>query len=411
MKILWVKAGKLLPLDTGGKIRSYNILLHLSKQHEVTLLSYYGGLRDAQYERVLSEHLPSSTPVYCPIMAVRPLARSVDYLRHWWDPAPFVVSNYRSAEVTQLLNAWLGERRFDVAVCDFLAASLNFPAQPAIPCVLFQHNVESVLWERKAQYETNLFRRAIWKREARKMRLYETLTVNRFHRLIAVSEQDRQSLCAMTDPKRIEVVPTGVDLKQFRRTRRDEESPSLVLFVGSMDWRPNIDAVEYFCRAVWPHILSAVPNARFRIVGRTPPKEVQQLASGSVEVTGTVPSIVEHLEQAAVVVVPLRIGGGTRLKIYEAMAAGKAVVSTTIGAEGLDVVDGDDIVLADTATDMSQAAIRLLSNSQSRRAIGNRAARKASLYDWSVIAQRFAEILHKAADRSRESIPEVTLHA
>src|SRR5205823_7796812 len=133
----------------------------------------------------------------------------------------------------------------------------------------------------------------------------------------------------------------------------------LVMFVGAMDWEPNVDAVEHFCREIWPSVQAGAPAARFRIVGRNPDRRVQKLESSSIEVTGRVPSVVDHLREAAVVVVPLRVGGGTRIKIYEAMATGKAVVSTTVGAEGLDVHHGQDIVLSDKPKEFAESVVRL----------------------------------------------------
>src|SRR5262249_30026672 len=153
---------------------------------------------------------------------------------------------------------------------------------------------------------------------------YEPEQVRRFHHVIAVSEADRVGMRGMTDPARISVVPTGVDLGEFRYDPGRMPDSATIVFTGSMDWEPNIDGVEYFCQHIWPVILQRVPHARFQIVGRSPHARVRRLASASVEVTGTVPSIVEHLARATVFVVPLRIGGGTRIKIYEAMAMGKA---------------------------------------------------------------------------------------
>jgi glycosyltransferase involved in cell wall biosynthesis len=169
------------------------------------------------------------------------------------------------------------------------------------------------------------------------------------------------------------------------------------MFVGAMDWEPNVDAVEYFCREIWPLIVAQVPEAKFRVVGRNPGRRVLSLVSRSVEVTGSVPSVVEHLAQAAVVVVPLRIGGGTRLKIYEAMAMGKAVVSTTVGAEGLSVTHGQDIVLADDAAGFAESAVMLLRNAELRRRYESAAARLASRYDWSAVGARFGEVLQSVA--------------
>ena len=396
MRILWVKPGKLLPLDRGGKIRSYNILRHLCRDHLVTCLSYYGGKRDHRYEQEVAASLPGAITLHTPSLTITPVRRAADYLRLLPSSMPFVVANYMVPEVQQLLSTWLNERRFEVAVCDFLACSPNFPPVLTTPTVLFQHNVESVLWRRKALYESNFVRKLAWKLEAYKMERYEREALNRFHRVIAVSERDREYMSAMTDPARIFVVPTGVDLQEYQNSAGPPSNRPLVVFTGSMDWRPNIDAVQFFCREVWPRILSAVPDARFRIVGRRPYAAVEKLACDTIEVTGTVPSIVDHLRQAAVVVVPLRIGGGTRLKIYEAMAMGKAVVSTSVGAEGLDVEDTCDIMLADDPSTFSERVITLLRDAALREYIGREAAKRSRQYDWSVITQRFAQVLEKA---------------
>jgi glycosyltransferase involved in cell wall biosynthesis len=166
-----------------------------------------------------------------------------------------------------------------------------------------------------------------------------------------------------------------------------------------MDWEPNVDGVEYFCSEIWPAIKAEVPEARFRIVGRNPVRRVEKWASESIEVTGRVPSVIEHLRESAVVIVPLRIGGGTRLKIYEAMAAGKAVVSTTVGAEGLDVHHGRDIILADDARAFSQAVIMLLRDRGLRGRYEKAAAETTARYDWAAIGQRFSEVLQSVAEK------------
>ena len=165
-----------------------------------------------------------------------------------------------------------------------------------------------------------------------------------------------------------------------------------------MDWEPNVDAVEYFCREIWPAVLAEFPSARFEIVGRNPSARVQRLASDTVVVTGTVPSVSDHLRDATVVVVPLRIGGGTRLKIFEAMAMGKAMVSTSIGAEGLDVQHGRDLMLADNAQSFATGILYLLRDPALRRRYEDAAAKLAAQYDWSHIARRFAEVLQSSCN-------------
>jgi glycosyltransferase involved in cell wall biosynthesis len=236
--------------------------------------------------------------------------------------------------------------------------------------------------------------------EFRRMARYEGSAVRKFHHVIAVSENDRALMMKWVEGERITVVPTGVDLAQYAPDPDASEPGPLVTFGGAMDWEPNVDGVEYFCGEVWPAIKAEVREARLRIVGRNPVGRVRKWASEAIEVTGRVPSVVDHLRQSAVAVVPLRIGGGTRLKIYEAMATAKAVVSTTVGAEGLDVHHGRDIILADDARTFSQAVIMLLRDRDLRRRYGSAAAETAKRYDWPAIGERFSEVLLSTVDKN-----------
>ena len=329
LRILWVKADKILPVHSGGNIRSYHILRQLASRQELIFFSYYGGEPDAEYEEELSRQFPGAVCMYTGKRSPTRLSRSLDYIGRLPMKAPYAVSRFESVAVQSMLKSWFQEGRFDVTVCDFLDAAVNFPSHLTIPTALFQHNVESEIWRRHALTASNPARRFLYRVEFEKMLSYEQKMVRKFHHVIAVSEHDRKLMGDWTDFSRITVVPTGVDLQQYRPDLSCRADQRLVLFVGAMDWEPNVDAVEYFCREVWPSIQARVPESRFRIVGRNPVRRVQRLASRSIEVTGSVPSVEDHLREAAVVVVPLRVGGGTRVKLYEAMAAGKAVVSTS----------------------------------------------------------------------------------
>ena len=410
MRILWVKADKLLPVENGGNIRTYHVLRYLSARHELTFYSYYGGAPDPHYERDLQQQLPGAVAVCTGKRELAGAARGLDYLAHLRAEPPYAVSRFAHAPVQKQLQTWFRERRFDVAVCDFLDAAVNFPGSLSIPSVLFQHNVESEIWRRHAATAGNPAKNMMYRMEFRKMLRYERAAVCKFQHVIAVSENDRSLMTRWVDGDRVTVVPTGVDLAQYQPDPAASDataSAPFITFVGAMDWEPNVDGVEYFCGEVWPQIKAEVPQARFRIVGRNPDRRVQKWASnsanpnddGSIEVTGRVPSIVEHLRQSAVVVVPLRIGGGTRLKIYEAMATGKAVVSTTVGAEGLDVHHGRDIILADDPRSFAQAVIMLFRDRELRRRYEKAAVETAARYDWPAIGERFSEVLHSVAEK------------
>lgn len=406
MRILWVKANKLLPVHSGGDIRSYNIARQLARFHELTFLSYYDGPRDSVYEEEMTKYFPGAVCVATGKSDSSTLARGMDYLGRLASPLPYAVGRFASEPVQQKLSQWFAGRRYDVAVCDFLDAAVNFPAALTIPSVLFQHNVEAEIWRRHAATESNPVKRRMYALEARKMLRYERQAVRKFHRVIAVSEHDRSLMETWVEGARITVVPTGVDLEQYRPDFTYQPRSPLVMFVGAMDWDPNVDAMEYFCADIWPGVLHRLPDAKLRIVGRNPGERIRKLASSSVEITGRVPSVAEHLREAAVVVVPLRIGGGTRLKIYEAMAAGKAVVSTTVGAEGLDVQHGRDIFLADAPGDFAGAVTELLTSEQERRRYEAAAAQKAARYDWAVIGEQFGRTLEvMSREGSRQAEP------
>ena len=412
MRILWVKADKLLPVQNGGNIRTYHVLRYLSAGHDLTFYSYYGGVPDPDYERELQRQLPGAVAICTGKRELSGAARGLDYLAHLGARPPYAVSRFADANVQKQLRTWFREQRFDVAVCDFLDAAVNFPGRLNLPSVLFQHNVESEIWRRHAATADNPAKRMMYRMEFRKMFCYERAAVCKFHHVISVSENDRALMTQWVDGDRVTVVPTGVDLAEYRpdpaasQANPSPASAPLITFVGAMDWEPNVDGVEYFCAEVWPSIKAEIPQARFRIVGRNPDRRVQKWASDSIEITGRVPSVVEHLHQSAVVIVPLRIGGGTRLKIYEAMAAGKAVVSTTVGAEGLDVQHGRDILLADDAPSFARAVRTLLRDPGLCRRYEKAAAETAARYDWPAIGERFSEVLQSVAKKK-----SVALHA
>ena len=394
MRILWVKAGKILPVDTGGRIRSFNILRHLAARNETVFLSYYAGPKDERYERELLELFPRA--ITFPAGASDgTMARLLDYALRVTNPAPYAVSKFAAASVRRALLDTVGSFRPDVAVCDFLSASLNFPDPLPVASVLFQHNVEHALWDRQARHEANPLKKVAFSMEAAKMRRYERSTVARFHHVVAVSENDRALMAEMTDPSHLTVVPTGVDVAAYK-SRADSGRGHSVMFLGSMDWPANIDGVEFFCEEIWPRIVAAIPAAKFQVVGRNPPRRITRLASDSVEIVGGVKSVIPHLRESPVFVVPLRIGGGTRLKIYEAMAAERAIVSTTVGAEGLDFCDGTDLLIADDAPAFADSVIALLRDPARRLALGRAAGETAARFDWSAVALEFESVLRRA---------------
>jgi len=286
----------------------------------------------------------------------------------------------------------LARHRFDSVVCDFLFPAPNISALES--CVLFAHNVEAMIWKRHVEHAAGWPRRLYFRLQARRMFAYERHVCRRVKGVITVSQADADVVRYSYGVERVRPVPTGVDVGYFAPKGGCEPKARLV-FLGSMDWLPNIDGIGWFVREVWPRIHRQRPDCSVAIVGRKPTAEVVQLASvPGVEVTGTVADVRPWLWGATVSVVPLRIGGGTRLKVYEAMAARVPVVSTTTGAEGLDVRDGLNIRLADTPEDFAARCLELLASQPERHRLASTAWDMVnSRYSWEVVAQEFDRLL------------------
>lgn len=400
MRILWIKTSPLHPLTRGGDLRTFHVLRHLHLRHEVTFV----GMVADEGQRVGSQqsHEYSTRAVWSHVpKASLQLARwkfLAGALANLASGLPYAVARFKSTALRGHLATQLEPRqpRFDLIVSDFLfpAASLPWHMKEMSQCpwVLFQHNVESMIWKRRAEGKTGL-KAKYWNTQRDRMLRFEEEASRRFDGVLAVSEEDARIFREeMRLTNVLGVVPTGVDLDYFQAVPKAAPPAPTVVFMGSMDWYANVDGVKWFAEAVWPLVQKEVPDARFVVVGRKPPPEIEALATSgrNIEVTGTVPDVRPYLRGADVVVVPLRIGGGTRLKIYEAMAAEVPVVSTRIGAEGLDVADGRHLLLADSAEDTASAVVRVLRSPPLGADLARHAlAEVARPCSWAAAAQIF----------------------
>lgn len=404
MQLLWIKIGPLLPLDTGGKIRTHAMLTELARQHEVTWL----GVRDpglahdpgeaaAPYarEKFWVDHAPptAGSPAFLFSLARNQLLSN----------KPFALDKYRSPALRREILRLSNQGRFDLVVCDFLAPALNVvPLLREIRpySVLFQHNMEAQIWERLAAGKTNPISRWYFGCQARRMARAEARLCRAFDGVVTVSPDDTR-----TARERYRLnnvlghVPTGVDTDFFKPMPKPEapqDQPPVIGFLGSMDWMPNIDAVDWFLADVWPKVLAQCPGARFRIIGRNPSAALQRRAATdpSVEVTGTVHDVRPHVAGCDLMVVPLRAGGGTRLKIPETMAMGVATVSTRVGAEGLEVPAQACCVVEEKAGPLTGAIVELAMDRAKRGQLA-RAGREHVLRhnSWSAAARTFAELI------------------
>lgn len=423
MRILWLKSDLLLPLDKGGRLRTWHLLRHLARRHEITYLSFASeteaGVSSADRVAAMAEVAARVETVRWSEPPKRSIRFYLEAAAHVIDPLPYAVAKYRSRTYRRSVRTLLAEQRFDLVVCDFLFPSVNLPARLPCPSVLFTHNVESEIWRRHAETQSGVIGKLLYGAQYRRMLRYEGRALSRFDGVLAVSDADRVTFrrvfsdgarAADSAREDIAVIPTGVDTAYFAPTPSERGSRQLV-FTGSMDWLPNEDAVLFFCRHILPIIRAAEPEARLSIVGRAPTPAVRKLAEDmGIVVTGRVDDVRPHVKEAAVYVVPLRIGGGTRLKIFEAMAMGKAVVSTTIGAEGLPVASGVHLLVADEPHAFARAVVSLMRDVERRRAL-EAAARGLVVerYDWSAVAGELERSLVRFASPRRAEAADLAV--
>ena len=373
MKILWLKSGPLHPLDSGGNIRTFNMLKVLKRRHEVVFLSLLP--KGSEVNRTTGAAEYSHRQIWVPWVerSKRFPGLHGDLAANLFSRLPYVIAKYQSEALAQAIADTTRSHPPDLIVCDFLtpAATLFARGNPQEKALLFQHNVESLIWQRLHDQAGGI-RRAYFGSQWRRMQRFEREICARFDGVVGVSEDD----CAILRREFglhnvLGAVPTGVDVAYFQPSTAPRKAQSLV-FLGSMDWMPNVDGVRWFAEEILPRVQRRFPATTLSIVGRNPTEAVRLLASerAGIRVTGTVPDVRPHLAAGEVMIVPLRIGGGTRIKIYEGMATGIPVVSTSIGAEGLASTPNENILLADAPEEFAVAVCRLLESQELRHRLG-----------------------------------------
>ena len=394
LKVAFISPVFLFPADAGGKIRTGNILRGLkeSGQFDITLLSpatveqqlEWQGELDRQCERFIG-WAPS---------ALRPRwQRAPDLL----SSLPINVAADRTPAAVAAVEQALAAERFDVVVFDFVHAAVLRPDKLKGATVCFTHNVETEIFERHAKTAASAPLRWLWASQAGKMRRFEREALSRFTRVVAVSDRDAKKFAAdgLTTAR---AIPTGVDLDFFSWQAPADSQPTVV-FTGSMDWEANVDGIRFYIDEVWPRVRALVPNAQLRVVGKNPPPSLAQRNLPGVTFTGFVDDVRDHVRDAQAFVIPLRVGGGTRIKAFEAMAMGLPVVSTTIGIEGLDVDDGTHFLRADGAQALADATLKLIADGALRLKL-SRAARELveARFGHRVAAEAFGRILVEAIE-------------
>lgn len=396
MRILWVKTGPLHPLDTGGKRRTHAMLTEISRLHEVT------------YMALLPEEMTVSAEEEADGYAQRKVwIRSAQPKRLSWKfwvemiqstiftSRPYALQRYEEPAMREELSRRAAGQEFDLVICDFLFPALCFLGVSwSCPTLLFQHNIESQIWKRLASAETSQIKSRYLHLQYRRMFHWEGRLSRLFDGVITVSPDDSRlarELYGLTNV--LGDVPTGVDVAFFTPSKVAAPSPFTIGFLGSMDWMPNIDACQYFLEDILPLIHQSRPDIRLKIIGRNPPAQLRARAGEHVIVTGTVDDVRPHVQGCHAIVIPLRAGGGTRIKIYEAMAMGVPVVSTSIGAEGLPVTHGHNILLADDPQTFADAILSLAGDASQRASLARQAREDVeNHYSWRAATAKFMHL-------------------
>lgn len=427
--VLYFAPKECWPPSTGAQLRNFYLARELSRSAHLTYLGFADGKKE----------LSDTTQVYGPELNERgriitvPLGRGytpLKVMRGAVGRTPLPVLNYTTPQMTQLLEQLLREQDFAVIQVEGLHLAAYLPIiraarnRPLVVCDW--HNVESELMLRYSEHAPAT-RRVYARATAKRMESMEMRIAREFDAHLVCTERDRQYLLQLNAKARVYVIENGVNVEYFSHKRPFQSGaatgrapageatatvveptpPKRLVFSGSMDYHANIDAVTYFAREVWPGVWRKRPDLVFTIVGRKPAPEVQALAAvPGIEVTGGVQDVRPFYREGLVAVVPLRIGGGSRLKILEAMAAGLPVVSTRLGAEGLEVTDGENIILADAPEAFGQAILDICAN-ESQRAQIVQAARQLMLarYDWSAIGKMLLDIYLDLMPSSHASSP------
>ncbi len=400
-KILFLTSQLPYPPHQGGAIRTYNLIVNLAPRHEIHLLSFVNSPGDLEKAAPLRQ--------YCRTIEVVPVPQRSTLKRlltTLFSPLPDMALRLPSAEFRRKLAARLKSERFDVVqvesieMAPYAMGDAGWETDDRPLWVFDDYNAEYVLQQRAFETDVRHPRRWIgalysfiqWQ----KLRRYEAAVCRRVDRVVAVSEADREILQKLGPGVKVTVIPNGVDTRAYdpEQTYPLVLEPHSIVFTGKMDFRPNIDAVLWFCHQVLPLIKTRLPDVNFYIVGQKPPQRLRSLAEdAAVTLTGYVDDVRPYIAGAGVYVVPLRIGGGTRLKIVEAMALGKAIVSTSLGCEGYPVTSGRELVIADTPQDFARCVVDLLDDAHRREELG-RAGRRfvEERYDWRAIVPRLEEV-------------------
>jgi polysaccharide biosynthesis protein PslH len=369
MKILILDEEFPYPANTGKRTRSFNLYRRLSGKFQIRYLAY--GEAGSIAANALRGQGIEPVGVCARIPAKSGALFYLRLLANLCTPLPYIVTSHYSRMYASAVRDTLAQFRPDLVLCEWIPYAIYAKGLSTATKLVSAHNIEADIWRRYHETEANAARRWYIERQWHKVRRFERRALHWVDGALSVSALDRAQLQCHRPDLPTCVVPNGVDLEYFSPMPQPSCREHLV-FTGSMDWRPNQHAARYFAGEILPRLRRHQPRLQCTFVGRDPPPEIRALQrTPGMQITGTVGDVRPYVERAAVYVVPLQIGGGSRLKILEALAMGRAVVSTSVGAEGLDVDHQRHLILADDPAHFANAVLRLLDDPARCAELGN----------------------------------------
>lgn len=406
LRVLVVDEAPPHPPDSGKRLRTWHLLRRLAQRHQVVLLCY--GASDAASARAIAALAEAG--IECHLVAPPPDPQGwrlhARLLANCLSPWPYSVAKHHTRRFQAALQELCRRRHFDLVQVEWTPYASHLH-RLEVPHLIASHNIEAQIWRRRAAAAPSRTERLYFHWQAAKMERFERQAFRRAQFVTTVSTLDRDDALRF-GAAGASVVANGVDTQQLQPARTGMV-PDRMLFLGSLDWHPNQDAVEDFVDNILPRIRAARPQAHLQVVGRRPSPALRRRLAGreGVELIGDVGEVRPWLQAAAAVVVPLRIGGGSRIKIIEALAMEKAVVTTTIGAEGLDVQDGTHLRIADGPAGFAQATLQLLESPEAALQLGRAGRRWArERHDWDDCALALEQAWRKIAGTPQpEALP------
>jgi glycosyltransferase involved in cell wall biosynthesis len=384
------------PPTSGKRIRTLNLTLRLARRHRLTYLCHRNA--DPEEAQAAAEFFAvHGIRTVVVDRAVPPKAGAGFYARlaaNLLSPLPYSVASHNSRALRQALLAHAAAHPVDLWHCEWTPYAQALAGAVRGPRLVVAHNVESVIWQRYYETEANVVRRWYIGRQWRKFERFERRVLGEVERTVAVSDVDAARFRRDFGARRVDVVENGVDTAYFR-PQAARRQPDRLLFLGSLDWRPNLDGVRLLLENVFPAVRAALPWARLCLVGRNPTESLRRQAAATpgVELHGSVPDVRPHLAGCGLLVVPLRIGGGSRLKILEALASGTPVVSTRVGAEGLCLEAGRHLTVVEDVDALEPALVAAIRNPEAARAQAAAGRRRVlECYDWDALADRLEQV-------------------